>query len=363
MTLPKTTVWPIDPHTKAKHEILRRYLAAWFPILNTYHHRIIYIDGFCGPGRYDGGEPGSPVIALDVAANHRRRLGSELVFWFIDECEDRTQHLSAELAERSIPGHFKVHVECGRFHEQLEHALNTLDSQGATLAPTFAFIDPFGFSGIPFTLIQRLLKQKRCEAFITFQVNAINRFLGHPEPDVVKHLVDAFGTEQVLQVAKSTGDRVKNLRTLYQGQLEALAKFVRYFEMRDRNSRVQYYLFFASNNDLGHLKMKEAMWKINPEGEFRFSDATDPNQLVLFEADTTGPLLKLLQGQFGGKGAVSAAVVRKYVEDGTPYIQKHMTTALRVAEDAGMFKVETKKSDGSKRKAGTYPDLVRMSFK
>jgi len=36
-----------------------------------------------------------------------------------------------------------------------------------TLAPTFAFIDPFGFSGIPFTLIERLLKCKRSEAFVT----------------------------------------------------------------------------------------------------------------------------------------------------------------------------------------------------
>ena len=27
------TVWQIEEHTKAKHEILRRYLSAWFPIL------------------------------------------------------------------------------------------------------------------------------------------------------------------------------------------------------------------------------------------------------------------------------------------------------------------------------------------
>ncbi len=363
MALPKATLWPIDPHTKAKHEILRRYLEAWFPILNTHHQRIVYIDGFCGPGRYDGGEQGSPMIVLDAAVNHRRQLQGELVFVFIDERQDRIQHLTGELGQRSIPKHFKVHVECGKFDEQLEDTLNKLDTQKATLAPTFAFIDPFGFSGIPFKLIERLLKHRRCEALITFQADAMNRFLGHPEPDVVKHIVNTFGTDQVLQVPKSHGDRITNLRTLYQSQLRTLARFVRYFEMRDRNNRVQYYLFFASNNALGHLKMKEAMWKLDPEGEFRFSDATDPNQPVLFEADTTTPLLKLLQGQFGGKGIVSAGVVRKYVEDDTPYIQKHMTAALRVAEDSGTLKVEPKKADGSKRRARTYPDLARMAFK
>ena len=28
--------------------------------------------------------------------------------------------------------------------------------------------------------------------------------------------------------------------------------------------------------------MKEAMWKVDPLGEFSFSDATDPNQRILF---------------------------------------------------------------------------------
>ncbi|GAI63170.1 unnamed protein product, partial [marine sediment metagenome] len=39
--------WPLEPHTKAKHEILKRYLYAWFPILASSHRRILYVDGFC----------------------------------------------------------------------------------------------------------------------------------------------------------------------------------------------------------------------------------------------------------------------------------------------------------------------------
>ena len=57
MATPTETLWELDPHTTAKHEILRRYLGAWFPILNRHHGRIVYIDGFAGPGRYIGGEP------------------------------------------------------------------------------------------------------------------------------------------------------------------------------------------------------------------------------------------------------------------------------------------------------------------
>ena len=67
MAVPQEILWPIGPHTKAKHEILKKYLQRWFPILNKYYKRVVYIDGFCGPGRYEGGELGSPLIALKAA--------------------------------------------------------------------------------------------------------------------------------------------------------------------------------------------------------------------------------------------------------------------------------------------------------
>lgn len=49
------TIWPLDPHSPAKHAILRRYLQACVPILGRTHGRVVYIDGFAGPGVYTGG--------------------------------------------------------------------------------------------------------------------------------------------------------------------------------------------------------------------------------------------------------------------------------------------------------------------
>src|ERR1700678_3953596 len=83
VAIPETTIWQIEPHTAAKHIILRKYLDAWFPILAAYNSRVVYVDGFSGPGRYTGGEPGSPVIALESALTHRANLRGELVFLFI----------------------------------------------------------------------------------------------------------------------------------------------------------------------------------------------------------------------------------------------------------------------------------------
>ncbi len=48
---PQQVTWDLEDHTRAKHEILRRYLNAWFPILaQGGFPRMVLIDGFAGPG-------------------------------------------------------------------------------------------------------------------------------------------------------------------------------------------------------------------------------------------------------------------------------------------------------------------------
>ena len=53
MTDTKATVYEADPHTLAKHQILREYLKRWLPILarqsraiGRQDHRLLYVDGF-----------------------------------------------------------------------------------------------------------------------------------------------------------------------------------------------------------------------------------------------------------------------------------------------------------------------------
>ena len=48
--LGEQTIWKIEPRTAAKHELLKHYLGAWFPILASREQRIIFLDGFAGLG-------------------------------------------------------------------------------------------------------------------------------------------------------------------------------------------------------------------------------------------------------------------------------------------------------------------------
>jgi len=70
--MPDETLWPLEHHTAAKHEILRCYLGAWFPILTSggFNRRDLFLYGIAVPGFYEGGELGSPIIALDTLVNH-----------------------------------------------------------------------------------------------------------------------------------------------------------------------------------------------------------------------------------------------------------------------------------------------------
>jgi three-Cys-motif partner protein len=360
--MPDDVLWELKPHTRAKHAILRQYLEAWFPILNKYHGRIVYLDGFAGPGEYEGGEPGSPIIALDVAANHRRRMSGEVVFGFVEAREDRFHHLQQLVAQLGLPQNFHVYIEHAEFHEVLGNALDHLEQKGGAPAPTFAFIDPFGFSGVPMRLIHRLLTHQRTEAFITFQLSFINRFLEHPDPHISAHMIDLFGTEEVLKVACGGGNRIDDLRHLYQSQLQKVARYVRFFCMHNQRDQPIYDLFFAGNNSLGHYRMKEAMWKVDEEGQFRFSDGTNPLQPVLFKVDHTPQLLDSICQHFVGQSNLLVDQIQDWAWDSTPFLDKHMKAALRRGEKEDRFVVHSIKRDGNKRRRGTFPAGVIIDF-
>lgn len=44
------TLWQRDEQTEGKHIVLRSYLDGWFPILSRWNKRLLFVDGFAGPG-------------------------------------------------------------------------------------------------------------------------------------------------------------------------------------------------------------------------------------------------------------------------------------------------------------------------
>jgi len=300
--------WPIEPHTRVKHLILQRHLDGWLPIMTSAGFpRLLYVDGFAGPGRYEGGEPGSPLIALRAAVLRKRPLGpSRIEFLFIEERSDRADALQEELAafneERPLPSNISYEVRAGRFDAVMTERLD--DSKGPSPA-IFAFIDPFGYSGLPMTLLHRIARVRHSECLINFAYYSMNRW-GN-DPAKASTLTEQFGTPDWQEV---WGDEAATLE-LYRLQLKREFRYVCSFQMQDAADRTLYFLAFASNAPKGLSVMKAAMWKADPKSGRVFSDLEDVQPLMLVVPPR--PLRELLLNYFRGRGWVSIDDVEEFV--------------------------------------------------
>lgn len=351
-------IWSIAPHTEMKHFILKKYLGAWLPIIGNSSKRVIFIDGFAGPGEYKEGNDGSPIIALKALIDHKLTLASEFIFIFIEKEKDRCTHLSQVISKLKTPqkANIKFKVECGEFKEVITKILDDLENAGEKMAPTFLFIDPFGFSGIPMEQIKRFMVNNKCEVLITFMLDEMIRFCSLPQNE--NNLNELFGSEEWKRIINdsnlSSEEKSWELHNFYLNQLKNVAKitYVRSFKMINKFNKIDYFLFFGTNNLLGLEKMKDAMWAVDPNGQFSFSDATyDPKQTLLFSPSPNYPKLeKEIIAEFKGRKA-TIEQIDEFVITKTSYLRKHRKKVFDDLEKDKKIKVNCSK----KRRIKTYP--------
>jgi three-Cys-motif partner protein len=295
MAAPTEVLWDGDEHTFAKHALLRSYLAAWLPIMSRFNNRLILIDGFAGPGRYLGGEIGSPLIMLDAYLAHAHRAlphlaAVSLVYVFIEEDHERSEHLRGELAAYTLPPNVQVLLVEGSFDTEMQRLLGDMPP-GFRLAPTFAFIDPFGYTDHGLHLSSRILGFPRCEVLVYVPFPFIARFVDQIAIEATITRLYGNDSWKVARGKRPLRERIELLHDAFLAALLRSAKFARSFEMISKGGRTGYHLFFGTRHPLGLERMKEAMWKVDPIAGSTFADSTSRGQLTLF---TTAPELSVL---------------------------------------------------------------------
>lgn len=364
MAVPNTTLWKRSPHTEGKHLVLEHYLNAWFPILGMgkRNDRILFVDGFAGPGEYEGGEEGSPVVAMRVLAAHSasKRINAEVVFVFIEKESERAQHLKRLVAQwlPKLPQRARVHVLEGSFDSLMTDVLDLLDQQKTNMAPALVMMDPFGIKGIPINVIRRILANRMCEVYVTFMWEAINRHIEAPEFE--DHLTKLFGTNEWKRCIRLAGrDRKLLLHRLYRRQLKAAgaSEVVHYHLLK--GNRLKYSIFFGTDHRLGSDRMKEAIWKADPTGDYSFRGG-ERAQLSFLEPDFTH-LQNALKKQFEDAGWVSIEEIEEFVRsDATVYYAGQVRSrALKPMEQAGRIQVD----EETRKKRGSYPNGCRINFR
>lgn len=357
------TIWTLSHHTRAKHDLLRRYLGAWFPVLSHHNGRVIFLDAFAGPGVYANDEPGSPTIALNTLLDHQYNLGTqkcEFILLFNEQDRKRFESLESkvnELKKGKWPEHVKVQIHNENFVDIAEDLLSGLEQKQASLAPTFAFLDPFGYKDVPLELISRLLSFDRCELFIYFDYNSVSRFATAGNVD--SHFEALFGTD-AYRSAPPAGDpnRKTFLHDLYQMQLKEVCGFpyVQSFEMVNSAGKTGNYLFFCTRSIKGLEAMKEAMWKVAPGGDFRYSDLL-AGQTILFQDDVdTSALREELLRHFSGS-TVEISEIEEFTLVHTPFAKSHVKKrTLAPMQRSGLI------SSPNQKRKNTFPSGTIVKF-
>lgn len=343
--------WEIDAHTLAKHEILGRYLDGWYPTLSSYGDKLIYFDGFAGRGRYNDDSVGSPIIALRRLLDHTyfpRLAAREFVFYFVEKNKANFDSLQREVdfLREEIGGWPKnVSVTCvqGRFDQTAQSIVDFLKAEKARMAPVLAFIDPFGYSGIPMALMAEFVASPASEVFVNFMVGHVQRFIARDGQESAMSSLFGIDRETILEGLDASGQpRVEYLRDVYKSEMERQLgfRYVRGFEMKNITGNVGYYLFHGTNHPKGVELMKDAMWKADPTGGFSFSSrqAIDPQGTLDFEVDVS-PCEDAIMRAFSGRKNVPGPEIKDWCVTGTDYLPRHVTAALKSLEARRMITV------------------------
>jgi len=332
------------------------------------------VDGFAGPGEYEGGKDGSPIIALKVAKDHKlrdrlQRPDVELVFYFIEKDNARFQNLELKLAGLQLPANFRIEKECKSFEDAFGSALSEIEEQSKHLAPSFVFIDPFGPTGFSMSLIRRLAQQRSSEVLITFNYQALNQWFLN-DPSKYKRLDELYGGGVWRQALRTSVPSQKEsyLMEAYENELKSLGWKVRPFRMINKYNQTQYYLFFATSNPLGMLAMKRAMWRAAPVGDFKYSDLTNPQQPRLFDKELydeeySRDLANQLYQYNKGRTVYKQDLLKADAAWHPVCIERHLTRALKILEcESTPPKVINVEVPNRKRRGKTYPDDCTITF-
>ena len=363
-------LWELEPHTAAKHQVLRAYLDAWIPVMGQQAlrvpwadaKRLLLVDGFAGPGRYSGGQPGSPLIMLDAVISHAafpRLAGVTFNFLFVEHDARRVQHLHSEIAKLGqLPPNVSVRVELGEFESTFGAVIEDATGRGRRPIPTFAFIDPFGYSSASMSLTGRLLNFPRCEVLFFLPLSFIHRFVGRPGQETA--LTSLFGCEDWRGAIPLQGsERSAFLLDLFERQLSANpgVERVRSFKLSTQDGQ-DYRLVFGLGHRKGLEIAKDAMWKVDPVAGTEFRATTLSGQDVLFapgELVDTGPLLAELRARFGTEWFTIEDAEECTLED-TPFRMGHLRNkTLRPAAQAGLLEVDRQGAGGFKAARMRFP--------
>ena len=274
----------IGAHSKAKLDVLRQYLRAYFDRLNVSplreEFKLDLVDGFAGGGTFRDADQivsGTPLIMLEESEAAKARLNQKRAkplnldckYYFVDKESAHVDHLRRVLNERG----FRVDDESIVVrNERFEHVVDDIIAEIRRRQPragrSIFLLDQTGFSQVELELIARIFRElPAAEVILTFAADALVNHLAKT-PSLVKAVAPLELTEsrmhELVEQRDGDGGRALVQRTL-RDHIRAVtrATYDTPFFVRPQMSRRALWFLHLSRHPTARDVMIQRHWDIS----------------------------------------------------------------------------------------------------
>ena len=264
------------PAAILKHAILDSYITPFVSKTGLYapDHRVAFIDGYAGEGRYESGDEGSPCLLMRKA-HELTRINRRLECYFVED--EPTVFSKLAQAVKDEGDGLPVKLFRGKAADHLPELLTQVEG-----IPSLVFLDPFGLmvpfatAVMPFQIRRARAGAPPTETLINFNASALRRIAGHltssrGNPKTLIRMDEVFGSADWRNIwlqhapAGATKEQRETAEeavvTEYAARLSTAASAgYWYTEVYNRaGNRPVYYLVFLSRHHDGMSAFAEAL--------------------------------------------------------------------------------------------------------
>lgn len=244
-----------------KDKILGWYLIPYLNKVKNLGRLIVIVDGFAGPGLYEDGSDGSPLIICKVIENLKSK-GVKAIAILIDSNEYCFNKLKQSLKK----------FEIEKLALPLEGDFKTLVPKiikATKDCPSFFFIDPFGIKGLEFNSLEEIFKKVNrisTEVLVNFNYKALLREY-KINPSLTDGVMGGDYYRNTLEDSKiSDSDKEKKIIEMYKDKYKNFFTYVGSCPVMYKDEQMaKYHLIFATSHFDGFKLMNEKMCDIHRE--------------------------------------------------------------------------------------------------
>lgn len=232
--------------SRVKTLIVTEFFKAYFPIINSaFGKDIWYIDLFCGPGRYEDGNPSTPIVLLDIVDNFKSDdARNRLKIVFNDHDVKLVEKLKENISNHPVISKLKYSPEILNLSAaEVDLSLYTQERN-----PIFSFVDPWGYKDVSASQVWKLVRNIGSDCVLFFNADRILQDINKPanETDFREIFGGNFERAQTLQ-----GDRTLSQKAKAEKFLLLFSQNLYQTVWRDYNTKVRLFIlpFYVESDD------------------------------------------------------------------------------------------------------------------